>query len=829
MRAELRLLLVSARRFPTEKDGDAIRRLLIDGVDWTRFAREVVEQGLAGVVGQTLDRLVPEMVPDELRDAFRANFDRTRQSNRILLTELAGILEALMRAGVAALTLPNPVLAAASDGELGLCTLDNLDLLVPDDQLAASLATLRSLGYEREQQLTDAQLNLMHRIRGHELLVKKALGAGVTLRTRLAPIHMALDIDHSSLWRRTTRVTLNGRAITAPAPEDALLVLAVLGGVELWRRPRLACEFACFIQSHPNLDWAELLVRARRQGCHRMVVLATALARGYFGAALPDTVAAGTPALDAMAKRIKARWLGGQPAAAPETVSFCRERQWLHDETMRRVRHIGRSLLLPRPLHVSQVPLPASLTLLPAYVPIKLAHDIALRPLATGWRSLRAHAERLDPRLTDQELPGRRVDPLQRENGRAAHEETAVLEHPPTQVRFRNEAADKPMVMFNWRPSSYFGWGVYGLNLMLHWARRSDLALCCARPINNDNLVLNPLERLVIDPVLRRSRDACDRLSEASGRAEVSCLVLNALGNNLGGSAQLSLHGNPTIGIVFFENSVFDATVHERARRYPLIVAGSTWNRDVLRELGMDHVQTVIQGVDTTNFHPAPRAGLFEDRFVVFSGGKVERRKGQDLVAQAFRVFAQRHPDALLVTAWTSPWPQLARSLEQNSSISPIPFRSDGQIDVVGWLRANGIPERQVLDLGRVPNAGMPRILRECDVALFPNRAEGGTNLVAMECMACGVPTILSANTGHLDLIRAGNCYALDTQTPITDPKCQGWGESSIDEIVETLEIAYCDRSEAQRRGCSGAETLAELSWGRQLDKLAELIRPYLS
>ena len=220
----------------------------------------------------------------------------------------------------------------------------------------------------------------MHRIRGHELLVKKALGAGVTLRTRLAPIDMALDIDHSSLWRRTTRVTLNGRAIMAPAPEDALLVLAVLGGVELWA-PRLAFDVAYFIQSHRNLDWSALLDRAREQGCHRMVVLAAALARWYFGAALPDAVAAaaaGTPALEAMAKRIEARWLSEQPAASPETVSFSRERQWLHDETMRRVRHIGRSLLLPRPLHVSQVPLPASLTLLPAYVPVRIVHDIVL-------------------------------------------------------------------------------------------------------------------------------------------------------------------------------------------------------------------------------------------------------------------------------------------------------------------------------------------------------------------------------------------------------------------------------------------------------------------
>jgi glycosyltransferase involved in cell wall biosynthesis len=50
----------------------------------------------------------------------------------------------------------------------------------------------------------------------------------------------------------------------------------------------------------------------------------------------------------------------------------------------------------------------------------------------------------------------------------------------------------------------------------------------------------------------------------------------------------------------------------------------------------------------------------------------------------------------------------------------------------------------------------MPSVLQEMNVAVFPNRAEGGTNLVAMECMACGLPVILSGNTGHLDLIENG-------------------------------------------------------------------------
>ncbi len=734
---------------------------------------------------------------------------------------------------LAAIPLPNPVLSIASESELGVRTVQNLDLLVRDDRLEPSLAALRSLGYERDRQLTDVQLNLLQKIQGHESLAKKTLGVSLALHTRLAPIDMVLAIDYSSLRERAARVRLSGRTITALAAEDAFLASAILGGTELWRRPGTLCDVAYFIESHRNLDWAVLLQRATRQGCHRMVVLAAALARRNFGAPLPDAVTAaetGDPALNAMVKRIEARWLGEESAPAPGSTIFDRERRRLHDGTMRRLRHIGRSLVLPKPLHVARVRLPESLTLLPTYVPIKIVHDTVLPPLVMGRRALSSQAERsrhaLASSAAKNDTGGSDLDPESTLDPRSAGHE---MPGQTTRISFANDPADKPIVMFNWQPSSYFGWGVYGLNLMLHWARRPDLALCCARTIRNDHLALNPIERTVIAPVLRRSRDARARLSGVDGTAAVSCLVLDALGNNLGGGARPRLIGAPSIAIVFFENTIFDASGHERARRYPLIVTGSTWNREVLRDHGIDHVQTLIQGIDTTHFHPGPRAGLFGDRFVVFSGGKLERRKGQDLVVQAFRAFAQRHSEALLVTAWASPWPQLARSLEQNPSVSPMAFRPDGQLDVTAWLEANGIPKRQVLDLGRVPNAEMPRILREADVALFPNRAEGGTNLVAMECMACGLPTILSANTGHLDLIGGGNCYALETQTPIADPQCWGWGESNIDEIIDALEAAYRDRLEARQRGRRGAEMLAEMSWGRQLDKLAELIHPYLS
>jgi glycosyltransferase involved in cell wall biosynthesis len=115
------------------------------------------------------------------------------------------------------------------------------------------------------------------------------------------------------------------------------------------------------------------------------------------------------------------------------------------------------------------------------------------------------------------------------------------------------------------------------------------------------------------------------------------------------------------------------------------------------------------------------------------------------------------------------------------------------------------------------------------DVALFPNRAEGGTNLVAMEAMACGVPTILSRNTGHTDLIEDENCYPLVEQRPLSGEEAgfggvAGWGESDIDEIVEALERVYAHREEARQRGLAGAATLGQFTWARTAREMKALV-----
>jgi glycosyltransferase involved in cell wall biosynthesis len=392
-----------------------------------------------------------------------------------------------------------------------------------------------------------------------------------------------------------------------------------------------------------------------------------------------------------------------------------------------------------------------------------------------------------------------------------------------------SESGSQP-VIFDWGVSSFFGWGIYGLNLILNWALRSDFGAVSACPIDPTQIVLNPVEWAIVKPLLNASAAIVERRrSPKTPSLSLSTLVLHPLGNSLNhsSSSDVAIAGDPTIGIVFSELTSFGPDARERARQYPLIVAGSRWNRDILVANCIGPVTTVMQGVDTTYFHPAPRRGLFRDKFVVFSGGKLEMRKGQDLAVQAFRIFAQHHPDALLLTAWSSPWARLAASLCGNRALVPVKFLADQTVDAWSWTSENGIRPEQVFHLGAVPHIHMARILREVDVAVFPNRAEGGTNLVAMESMACGVPAILSANTGHLDLIQDGNCYPLLHQMPIEGADFEEWGESDVDEIVAALEFAYANRADAARRGARGSEFISQFTWAAQLGQLAEVLRPY--
>lgn len=178
-------------------------------------------------------------------------------------------------------------------------------------------------------------------------------------------------------------------------------------------------------------------------------------------------------------------------------------------------------------------------------------------------------------------------------------------------------------------------------------------------------IMLDPLREARLAPLLAQSREVWAALGQIDAEElALEAPALIAITGDFNDPGRLAhrrrVWGEPHIGVAFLEHMGLSVEARARTRDFALIIGGCAWNERLLRANGVDAVTTVLQGIDAALFHPGPKSGaLGRDRFVVFSGGKLELRKGQDLVLAIFRAFHRRHPKALLLTAWFSPWSSL--------------------------------------------------------------------------------------------------------------------------------------------------------------------------
>ena len=339
-----------------------------------------------------------------------------------------------------------------------------------------------------------------------------------------------------------------------------------------------------------------------------------------------------------------------------------------------------------------------------------------------------------------------------------------------------------------WQLNTHTGWGVFATNVALALAARKDVELSFwIHELHG----LNALDEMLLGPITHRCNAEVHRV-RAGETLTFDGVLIHSDGNHFSGKPlEFPIQCEKHMGLMVFEDTAFTPDEIAKANAYDWLVTGSRWNQDILRGYGVESV-CIQQGVDPTVFHPGPKSGRWRDRFVVFSGGKLEYRKGQDIVLAAFREFHKSHPEALLLTAWDNRWPQLVQDMTLNGHVEYEPVVTSEGVDIDGWFTDNGLPEGAALDIGAVPNALLGQIVREADVAVFMSRAEGGTNLMAMECIGAEVPTIVSRNTGHLDL----NCWSVPCHSePVTPSRffdgIRGWGETSPRAVSELIEAIF--------------------------------------
>ena len=318
------------------------------------------------------------------------------------------------------------------------------------------------------------------------------------------------------------------------------------------------------------------------------------------------------------------------------------------------------------------------------------------------------------------------------------------------------------------KPGDGYGWGVANANLIRELSKLCNVVLDTSSRAEFDAPVFMP----VVDAALTPSR---------------------------------KVKAPRQIGYCFTEWPL-DVNAAITAKRYDVLFAGSDWNTEKLKAVGIKQAETLVQGVDFDKFKPCPPSE--RKGFVVFSGGKYEFRKGQDYVIAAMRHFMKQHADVVLLAAWHNPWPQTMESMKNSW--------------LVKWGdEFNGLPMDRVFRFPALPNDKVQSIYAQSHIGLFPNRCEAGTNMVMCEYMATSRPVIATYAHGHKDVLD-------DSQYLVKngDLDAAGWFNPPVSDIIHQLETAYNNRAELQAKGEQARKLIERFTWADAAKKICAAAFP---
>lgn len=117
--------------------------------------------------------------------------------------------------------------------------------------------------------------------------------------------------------------------------------------------------------------------------------------------------------------------------------------------------------------------------------------------------------------------------------------------------------------------------------------------------------------------------------------------------------------------------------------------------------------------------------------------------------------------------------------------------------------------------VGRVPHKSVQEYLKKADVFVFPSLGEG-LSLAVLEAMACGLPCIVSENSGANDAIREGeNGFVVKAH--------------SAEEITEKL-LWCCDNKEKlPAMGQKAMETAMRFTWKEYAEGLTRILNEQIA
>jgi phosphatidyl-myo-inositol dimannoside synthase len=230
------------------------------------------------------------------------------------------------------------------------------------------------------------------------------------------------------------------------------------------------------------------------------------------------------------------------------------------------------------------------------------------------------------------------------------------------------------------------------------------------------------------------------------------------------------------------------------------IIANSRNTQALLSRIGVPETRIVLipPGVDIRRFTPADseesrrRLGLQGQR-ILLTVGRLQRRKGQDMVIRAMPALRASIPNLRYVIVGSGEEEAHLRSLALQLGVGTC-----------------------VSFVGAAPDRDLPDYYRACDVFVLPNREEAnqdieGFGIVFLEANACGKPVVGGRSGGTSDAVLDG----------VTGLLVDGESPSALTLALRSL---LQDEQRAAALGTEGRRRVVEsYSWERVTEEIRQL------